>query len=329
MPTWGELLRELQEIQKTDRKPQAFDDLRRKYLALLHAHTDRNVILYATMWTTGEGVPADFISLTEEDIHGMMEVVHDLQGAKLDLILHSPGGSAEATEPIVKYLRSKFKDIRVIIPHAAMSAATMLACSADTIIMGRHSSIGPIDPQIVVNTQFGGQMVPAQTILDQFRMAQEESRDAELFPSWIPILPQYGPALLMQCRNAIELSKELVSTWLATYMFKGAGDAQEKADTIAGRLVDYKKFKSHGRHIDREQAENIGLKIDDLESDQKFQDLVLSFYHATMLTLDATQAVKIVENHLGRAYVKRAQQILITQALQPPQREPPATEPPG
>jgi ClpP class serine protease len=28
----------------------------------------------------------------------------------------------------------------------AMSAATMIACAADVIVMGKHSFLGPIDP---------------------------------------------------------------------------------------------------------------------------------------------------------------------------------------
>lgn len=55
------------------------------------------------------------------------------------MIIHSPGGSAEATEALVKYLRAKFQHIRVIIPYGAMSAPTMLACPADIIVMGKHS----------------------------------------------------------------------------------------------------------------------------------------------------------------------------------------------
>ncbi len=34
-----------------------------------------------------------------------MEVSHGLEGDGLDLILHSPGGSPEAAEAIVSYLR--------------------------------------------------------------------------------------------------------------------------------------------------------------------------------------------------------------------------------
>jgi len=81
-----------------------------------------------------------------------MEAIHGLKGNKLDLILHTGGRSAEATDAIVTYLRQKFNHIRIIIPQAAMSAGTMFALSADEIVMGRHSFIGPIDPQFILNS---------------------------------------------------------------------------------------------------------------------------------------------------------------------------------
>jgi len=56
--------------------------------------------------------------------------------------LHSPGGSIEAAEAIVTYLRSKFAHIRAIVPHSAMSAATMIAMACDEIVMGKHSFLG-------------------------------------------------------------------------------------------------------------------------------------------------------------------------------------------
>ncbi|MFQ5800046.1 MAG: hypothetical protein ACE5H0_15320 [Bacteroidota bacterium] len=74
-------------------------------------------------------------------------------------------------------MRSKFDDIRVIVPQGAMSAATMLTCSANRIVMGKHSFLGPIDPQIILQTPLGNQAVPAHAILDQFRKAQEECKN--------------------------------------------------------------------------------------------------------------------------------------------------------
>jgi len=226
MPTWGGILEELKKLREKG-TPIPFDLIRRKYLRRLNRYTKRNVVIYMSQWSQPGANDPENISINEEDIQGLMEVVHGLKGTKLDLIIHSPGGSAEATEAMVNYLRTKFTDIRVIIPQAAMSAATMLACCADEIVMGKHSSLGPIDPQMLVYTQFGPKYVPAEAILDQFDLAKKECKDPENLGTWMPILSQYGPALLIECRNAQDLSISLVSEWLERYMFKNEANSKK------------------------------------------------------------------------------------------------------
>lgn len=327
MPTFGELIAEINSLQQQQRiviqaalnrnpeqvpqVPNAFDVIRRKYMAQLAAYTKRNVIVYATRWAQGGGNP-DTLSITQEDIQAFMEVLHALPtDGGLDLILHSPGGSAEATEALVTYLRTKFSDIRIFIPHAAMSAATMLACSANRLVMGKHSFIGPIDPQFILQTETGPAAVPAQAILDQFEFAQQQCQaDQSKLPSWIPILRQYGPALLIQCKYQLHLAQALVSDWLTSYMFVNDSDRKEKSERIAAALADHNRFKSHRRFISREIARGLGFVIDDLESDQELQDLVLTVFHAVTHTFNATPTAKIVENHLGKAWVKAFQQPL-------------------
>ena len=49
-------------------------------------------------------IPPSAVSVMNDDIHGFMSALHGLNNDKLDLILHSPGGSAEAAEQIVNYL---------------------------------------------------------------------------------------------------------------------------------------------------------------------------------------------------------------------------------
>lgn len=322
MPTWSEILNELKH--ETERNtPAPFDVVRRKYLAQLATHTGRDTILYATKWTDPSGVSPDSISITEEDVQGFMEVIYGLKSGNLDIIMHSPGGSAEATEAIVTYIRSKFKNVRFIVPQAAMSAATMLACSADTVVLAKHSSLGPVDPQMILQTQLGVRVVPAQAILDQFDMAKRECQDPKKLASWLPILSQYGPALLVECKNALDLSTRLTKDWLAKYMFAGRKDGGPRAGKIASTLSAHGRFKSHGRHIDRAQAQQMGFTVQELEADQTLQDLVLSVFHATTHTFNATAAAKIIENHQGRAFIKISQQMLRVAQMVPPQQQPP------
>ncbi|MCY4600510.1 MAG: serine protease [Acidobacteria bacterium] len=303
MPIWSEILRELAQT-AGENGPPDFDRVRRRYLAALQAHTRRNVVLYASGWLQKD-VPPALTSINEEDIHALMEVTSGLQGTDLDLILHSPGGSPEAAEGIVSYLRSRFDHIRVIVPQLAMSAATMISCAADEILMGKHSFLGPIDPQLLVSTQLGPRAVPAQAVLDQFDKAQQECADPAKLSAWLPMLGQYGPDVLIQCEMALSLSRELVSTWLETYMYRGLADANERAGRIADWLSDHTHFKSHSRHLPRSVLREHGLVVSSLEDDDALQDLSLSVFHATTHTFAATSAAKIVENHTGRAFIKQ------------------------
>jgi len=91
---------------------------------------------------------------------------HDLLRAKyLNKIQeHTPGGDVAATESIVSYLQSLYDgNIRAIIPQLAMSGGTLIALSCKEIIMGRQSSIGPVDPQVAG--------MPAQGLLEEFELA--------------------------------------------------------------------------------------------------------------------------------------------------------------
>lgn len=336
MPIWSEILRELNQSAAPNSPPD-FDGVRRRYLAALHKHTNRNVVLYASGWLQKDAPPA-LTSINDEDIHALMEVTSGLRDTNLDLILHSPGGSPEAAEGVVSYLRSRFQHIRVIVPQLAMSAATMISCAANEILMGKHSFLGPIDPQLLVPTPLGRRYVPAQAVLDQFDKAQQECRDPAKLSAWLPMLGQYGPDLLVQCEMALDLSKELVSTWLNTYMFAGIKDPagrQHRAQSVSTWLADHTTFKSHSRHLSRSSLEEHGLLVSPLENDEVLQDLSLSVFHATTHAFSGTATAKIVENHTGRAFIKhhapqQAQtvQIGFGQGPAPDQPKPPVGRPP-
>ena len=122
--------------------------LRTRKMTDLSSFTGRNVICYFSAFLQSS-VANPELSINDNDINGFMNAISGMDKSKgLDLILHTPGGGVTATESIVTYLRKIFKmDIRVIVPHMAMSAGTMIACSSKEIVMGKQSSLGPIDPQ--------------------------------------------------------------------------------------------------------------------------------------------------------------------------------------
>ena len=148
------------------REGNAFDVVRKRYMRYLTGHTGRNAIAYYSAWLQKPGLDL-FFDINDYDKNGFMTAINGLDTSKgLDLILHTPGGDVAATESIIDYVLQKFEDIRVVVPQLAMSAGTMIACSVDSILMGRHSSLGPIDPQ------YRG--LPAHAVLEEFKKAYEE-----------------------------------------------------------------------------------------------------------------------------------------------------------
>lgn len=308
MPSWGEILAEISASAAARGGQPDLDGIRRKYLTELHRLTGRDTIVYATDWLRGA---QPMSSLDLGDMQGMMEVCQGLKGPELDVILHSPGGSAEATASIVRYLRGKFSEIRVFVPLAAMSAATMWSLAGDCVVMGKHSQLGPIDPQLITSQ---GAATPARAVIEQFERAKAEVQaNPAALGAWAPILQQYGPALLEQCEKAEQLARRLVQEWLAAYMFAKDMDEAAKAEETARYFADYGTHQSHSLGITRDQARGHGVRVIDLEDDQALQDSVLSVHHATLHTLNGP-TVKIIENQYGKAFVLQVQQIVATQA---------------
>lgn len=294
MPNWNDLLIELNSTGSQ------FDILRRKYLEGLAKLTGRNTIIYYSGWLDKPNAPNNLLMINDGDKNGFMSTIHKLDRDNgLDLVLHTPGGELSATESIVDYLRQMFDtNIRVIVPQLAMSGGTMIACASKEIIMGKQSSLGPIDPQI-------GGGIPAHGILEEVREAQEQiSRNPNLVNFWAPILQKYSPALIGECRKVIKWATDISKEWLRSGMFAGE-EADDDIERIIKELTDHALTLSHSRHLSAKRCSELGLKIKMMEDDQDLQDAILSLHHATMHTFNATPAIKITENHLGKALVKR------------------------
>ncbi|GFK94787.1 hypothetical protein NNJEOMEG_02635 [Fundidesulfovibrio magnetotacticus] len=296
MPSWN---RVLEQIASYNQGAAALDSVRREYLQRLHEKTGRNLIGYYSGWLQKPNLQG--VEITDLDMNGFMNAVHGLDRSKgLDLILHTPGGSINATESIVDYLRRMFgTDIRAIIPQLAMSAGTMIACSCKSILMGKQSSIGPIDPQ------FG--FISAKGVKDEFERAMREVKeDPSRAEIWRVIIEKYHPTFIAQCENACRWSEELVRDWLESNMFAGEPNAHALAKEVTDELVRFGHQINHGKHLSVDDARSkIGLTVEQLEDDQELQDLVLTVHHAYMHTLSNSPAIKITENHLGAAIVER------------------------
>lgn len=295
MGNWAEILEETKKTGST------YDLIRRKYLKKIRYHTNRNVIAYYSGWLQKPqlgGLPA--LSVGDADMTGFMATIHKTDPQKgLDLILHTPGGSIAATEALATYLRSIYgTEIRAIVPQVALSAGSMIALSCRQVVMGKHSSLGPIDPQV--------DGMAAHGVVEEFTTAVNETKaDPARGPYWGVIISQYSPTLIGECIKAIQWSEQLVTDWLTTGMLLGNPNAPQIAATVVKELGDHAVTKSHSRHFNIDAITSFGVNTLALESDPRLQDLVLSYHHATIQTFAATAAVKIIENHRGVAYIEQ------------------------
>ena len=299
MPSWSQILDEIKgyALEHPEQKGSAYNVIRQNYLKALSEETGRNVIAYYSSWLSKPGIRG--LEISDEDKSGFMSAIYGLERNRgLDLILHTPGGDVTATQSIVYYLRKMFgNDIRAIVPQLAMSAGTMVACSCKSILMGLHSNLGPIDPHL--------RDIPAVGVIKEFRRASRAiRRDPSNAFVWQFIIGQYRPTFLSQCENAVRLSSDFVREQLTNVMFGGTTDAAARAAVITKKLSDYSGNKSHSRHIEVDECEDIGLNIERLEANPVLQEKVLSVHHSFSITLSNTSTGKIIENQDGAAFVK-------------------------
>lgn len=200
----------------------------------------------------------------------------DTSAKALDIILVTPGGSAERVSHYVNMIRKRFDNVGFIIPFLSMSAGTIFCLSGDEIIMDENACIGPIDPQVPSKD---GRFVPAQsilTLLDDIQARGQEALSKGLQPNWsdIQILRNLDPKEIGNATNASNYSIGLVTSYLSDFKFRdwqlhsSSGkpvtqeDRNKRAEEIAKQLCDHSIWKTHSRGITRDVAESVcRLKI--------------------------------------------------------------------
>lgn len=283
----------------------------------------RPLIIYAANTRrSGFNVPN---TIDDSDITGFSDLIEGINSKEKDIFLHSPGGSAEATEKIVNLIRSNFSEVRFIVPNAAYSAATMLALCGDEILMDERSTLGPIDPQIIITTPQGATSAPVQDILDGFeRIRGILKDDPGGLGAFLPMLQKYDLYVFEICENAKKLAHTLAQEWLEKYMLKNLPDRKEKASSIADKLGQHKEHLSHGRTIGIEKGKELGLIIKDLRESPELRSEVWRLYCLIELLFDRSQNVKLYENSIGTSWARNFIEQIIQIPIPPPQVPPPA-----
>lgn len=261
------------------------------------------LIVYATKFieNTPPGAP---ILIEISDVDGFTDLANNIpESEKIDVLIHSPGGRPDATERIVAILRNKFDEVNFLIPHSAYSAATMLALSGNNIILHPSATLGPIDPQI--------NGIPARSIKRGFekvkRIIQEEGPEA--LPAYLPLIEKYSLDLLELCDDSEKLSKELVSSWLKQYMFKGETGKTKLIKKAVDFFSNYDKHLLHSRPLLFDKIQHFGLSISIAEPN--LQHLLWEAHILLNGFFNITAFVKVFESAHGVSWGRQYQQITI------------------
>src|SRR4051812_2425138 len=98
MSSWNSIVEEITKLNRSD----AYDVVRRSKMKAVQEITKRPLIVYATDFISPNPIKAqragNLMSISLADKDGFDEVTRNLpKNAEIDILLHSPGGSAEAT----------------------------------------------------------------------------------------------------------------------------------------------------------------------------------------------------------------------------------------
>jgi hypothetical protein len=215
----------------------------------------------------------------------------------LIIILHTGGGSIEATAKFVKIIRNFYNQVFFIIPDFAMSAGTVFSMSGDKIYMDYSSCLGPIDPQIFSNKE--QRWVPANGYLNMFDDLMIKARANTITMAEVAMLQSLDFAFLNHCRNIKEVSNKLLQEWLVKYKFKDWNNHRDgrivteaekitRASEIALNLGDNLHWKTHSRPIHISDLVQMRLKIEDYSQDENLKNVIRKY---TDFMLDYIQSI--------------------------------------
>jgi ClpP class serine protease len=165
----------------------------------------------------------------------------------IELIVHTPGGLVLAAGQIAHALRRHRAKVTVFVPHYAMSGGTLIALSADEIVMDPNAVLGPVDPQL-------GQS-PAASVLKVLDQKKPEDIDDQTM-----ILADVS-------RKAISQVKRTVQDLLSERM------SQEQSAALAEKLST--GTWTHDYPITAEEGKSLGLPVSTEMPEEVYQFMAL------------------------------------------------------
>ncbi len=273
-----------------------------------NAFKKRYLLVYVA--ATNKNIPG--VELEQSDyyvIHDMLRNVDKENG--LDIYIETRGGSGEAADEIVTFLRNKYRSVDFVVAGEAKSAGTIIVLSGNEIWMTETGSLGPIDAQMHI----GRSLMSAHDYKEWIEEKQKEAiQNNYLNPFDQTIIAQITPGEIRGVLIALDFAKVLVKKWLIKYKFAEWVETETKktivddkyreaaAQNIVDSLVNHSKWFSHGRSIKINDLEEIGLKIKKIDEDKELADIVYKIQIVCRLLMDNSPIFKIFATEDSRLF---------------------------
>jgi len=205
---------------------------------------------------------------TVDDVYDDLRTKCKGDCSRIDVIVDSGGGQIDpAYNLALLFRRYAKKELNFIVPRWAKSAATLLVCGGNKILMTPVAELGPIDPQITQMNMLDKRLesfspLHIQSTLSLIR--DEFDKGHEKLARGLLERLQF-PLTLGSFTKSIEVGQDYLRRLLSTRMFEGK-DKEKKADSIAKDLV--RKYPDHGFCIEIDEAKTLGLAAELLPSKQ-------------------------------------------------------------
>ena len=183
---------------------------------------------------------------------------------KIGIVVHSFGGEPATSWRLMSLIREFAKEVVVIVPYHAFSAATLLALGADKILMHSMASLGPTDPSIVgpfnpKDAQGNPLPVSVEDVLSYIALVKDDVRinhEDELVVAFSDLVKQVHPLALGNVKRSHSQAK-----LLAKKLMQLRSDKYD--DHKIGEVVDSltSKLYYHGHPINRAEARDLDLPI--------------------------------------------------------------------
>ncbi|MDR2382190.1 MAG: hypothetical protein LBE08_13685 [Bifidobacteriaceae bacterium] len=191
------------------------------------------------------------------------ELLFDCDPAKdLHVLLASPGGDGETALRMVRSMQLRCKELTVIVPDMAKSAATILCLGAHRILMGPGGDLGPIDPQMIRYSN--GRPVGASSAKEIVAAVDEAEERVTRNPSTVglfaSLLSEVNMLVLQQAKSALARSESLMAEALKSTDRLTPKGVKDLTRRLQAPLI--KVPTSHSAVITADDALDLGLPVE-------------------------------------------------------------------